>query len=666
MAATYITVTNATTGNLSLVGDEGSPRIYIPAAAGSNSTTINVSVLLGNSLLCTTLASWTTSGNITSTRGSVTLVAADFTAWAQGSDMNRSDYDSDDDTIVDVAESIMVNNPTAVAFGASPYVVLSTDTVLLVTTAGGAVEIDLPAVASSSGRTLVVKDEGGVAATSAITIDPNSTETLDGSATSATITTNFGFMTLFCDGTQWLSNSKSEAHSVLTNTTAVSAATYAVLVTDLNILVDTAGNAVEVDLPAVALSTGRTLVIKDEGGLAATNAITIDPNASETLDGSATSATITTNFGFMTLYCDGTQWITTSKSEAHSVLTNTTAVSTTPYVVLVTDLNLLVDTTGLAIEIDLPAVATSTGRTLVIKDEGGVAATNAITIDPNASETIDGSSTSVVLATNFGYLELYCDGTQWLSLSSSTLTATAQAVANWVGSTTAVAATPYVGLATDEVLLVDGTTISSAVGITLPPPVARKTIKIIDTTGTAATYAITVTQNAADTIDGATSIVMNSNYEALTLISDGTDWFSAQALIRVNEAAGIHFVTRVIGHANLTTSAGAQSFDFGAALPADAVVIGCYIDVTEGFTDGVAGVFTADVGENGGVTDAILNGAAIASIAKVGLPIGATPTGWYAGATIAVNMLATVDVDTATAGALTVYLAYISMDSLLA
>ena len=567
MAATYITVTNATTGNLSLVGDEGSPRIYIPAAAGSNSTTINVSVLLGNSLLCTTLASWTTSGNITSTRGSVTLVAADFTAWAQGSDMNRSDYDSDDDTIVDVAESIMVNNPTAVAFGASPYVVLSTDTVLLVTTAGGAVEIDLPAVASSSGRTLVVKDEGGVAATSAITIDPNSTETLDGSATSATITTNFGFMTLFCDGTQWLSN---------------------------------------------------------------------------------------------------------SKSEAHSVLTNTTAVSTTPYVVLVTDLNLLVDTTGLAIEIDLPAVATSTGRTLVIKDEGGVAATNAITIDPNASETIDGSSTSVVLATNFGYLELYCDGTQWLSLSSSTLTATAQAVANWVGSTTAVAATPYVGLATDEVLLVDLATISGPAAITLPPPVARKTIKIIDTTGGAGSNAITVSQNAAETIDGAASIAMNANYETLTLISDGTNWFSAQALIRaneaqiaLNEAAGIHVATRAVGIADLTAETTNQSFDFAAALPADAVVIGAYLNVTQGFTDGVAGVFTADLGESGAVTDAILNDADIASIAKVGLPIGTTPMGWYGGATLAVDIIGTVDVDTATAGALTVRVAYVSMDSLL-
>ena len=476
MAATYITVTNATSNVLSLVGDNGKPRNDIPATAGSNSININISDLLGNSLLCTTLASWTTSAYITSTRGSTTLTAADFTAWAQGSDMNRSDYDTDDDTVVDTAEAIKVNNPTAVAFAASPYTVLSTDTVLLVDTTAGAVELDLPAVASSSGRTLVIKDEGGNAATNAITIDPNASETLDGSATSATITTAYGHMTIFCDGTQWLSDAGSKAQSVWNGTTE---------------------------------SSGAAVV---------------------------------------------------------------------------------------------------------------------------------------------------------------------QSVANWVGSTTAAnnAGSPYTGAATDECVLVDCS--GGAVAYTLPAPVARKTIKFIDTTGSAGTNNITVSQNAAETIDGATSIVLATNYETLTLISDGTNWFSAEAIIRANEdnttlntAAGVKVASRTVGIADLTAAAGNQSFDFAAALPADAWVLGSYIDVTEAFTDGAAGTFTADLGESGGDTDALIDGADITTaIAKVGTPIGTLGTGFtYAGATLAIDIIGTVNVDTATAGALTVKVAYIRMDSLL-
>ena len=197
MAATYVTVTNATTNILSLVGDNGENRIDISPDAGSNTATIYIRDLLGDSLLCTTLSTWITSGKVTITRGSETLTAAQLTAYIQGADMDRVDYDADDDEIVDTAENIKVANPTAVAAAASPYTVLSTDTYILVDTTAGGVELDLPAVASSSGRTIVVKDEGGVAATNNITIDPNAAETIDGSATSKLITTNFGYLSFF-------------------------------------------------------------------------------------------------------------------------------------------------------------------------------------------------------------------------------------------------------------------------------------------------------------------------------------------------------------------------------------------------------------------------------------------------------------------------------------
>ncbi len=62
--------------------------------------------------------------------------------------------------------------------------------------------------------------------------------------------------------------------------------------------------------------------------------------------------------------------------------------------------------------VNLPAVATSSGRILKIKDAAGSAATNNITLDGNASETIDGATT-FVMNTNYGSATIYCDGAAW-------------------------------------------------------------------------------------------------------------------------------------------------------------------------------------------------------------------------------------------------------------
>jgi hypothetical protein len=59
-----------------------------------------------------------------------------------------------------------------------------------------------------------------------------------------------------------------------------------------------------VNLPAAASNTGRIYNIKNIGAAAT---ITIDPNASETIDG-ATTYTLTTQYESVTLQCDGTAW----------------------------------------------------------------------------------------------------------------------------------------------------------------------------------------------------------------------------------------------------------------------------------------------------------------------------------------------------------------------
>ena len=67
-------------------------------------------------------------------------------------------------------------------------------------------------------------------------------------------------------------------------------------------------------LPPVAESVGYSLTIKkvDTG----TNAITIDGNGSETIDGAATLATLDAQWDVVTIACDGTEWFITSSNIA--------------------------------------------------------------------------------------------------------------------------------------------------------------------------------------------------------------------------------------------------------------------------------------------------------------------------------------------------------------
>lgn len=54
---------------------------------------------------------------------------------------------------------------------------------------------------------------------------------------------------------------------------------------------------------------GRILIIKDASGAAGTNNITFNPAGAITVDGAAT-AVISSNYGALRLYCDGTNWFT--------------------------------------------------------------------------------------------------------------------------------------------------------------------------------------------------------------------------------------------------------------------------------------------------------------------------------------------------------------------
>jgi hypothetical protein len=91
--------------------------------------------------------------------------------------------------------------------------------------------------------------------------------------------------------------------------TTVNAATYDFLTTDyiLHVTYTATAAVTSLTLPTAQCVSGRTLIIKDAGGNAGTNNITIDTEGAETIDGENTLV-ISSDYGAYTLYSDGSNW----------------------------------------------------------------------------------------------------------------------------------------------------------------------------------------------------------------------------------------------------------------------------------------------------------------------------------------------------------------------
>lgn len=81
---------------------------------------------------------------------------------------------------------------------------------------------------------------------------------------------------------------------------------YTATVDDRVIVASSNGGAFTITLPAASGAEGMILtVIKDDANA---NAVTLDGNGAETIDGNATVATIDARYDTITLYCNGTEW----------------------------------------------------------------------------------------------------------------------------------------------------------------------------------------------------------------------------------------------------------------------------------------------------------------------------------------------------------------------
>lgn len=86
------------------------------------------------------------------------------------------------------------------------------------------------------------------------------------------------------------------------------ATTYTALVTDYIIGVSTTSFAVTVNLPPTSLvGIGKVYEIRDIGGSATSNIITIDPFSTQKINGDTTKG-ISTNYGSVKVVTDGYNW----------------------------------------------------------------------------------------------------------------------------------------------------------------------------------------------------------------------------------------------------------------------------------------------------------------------------------------------------------------------
>jgi len=91
-------------------------------------------------------------------------------------------------------------------------------------------------------------------------------------------------------------------------------------------------------------------------------------------------------------------------------ITHKRRVVSSNYSISANDYYVGVDTTSNTVKVTLPtATSLLDGQTVIVKDEGGAADVNHITISGSASDTIDGQN-QVVLESPFASIQLYCNG----------------------------------------------------------------------------------------------------------------------------------------------------------------------------------------------------------------------------------------------------------------
>lgn len=90
--------------------------------------------------------------------------------------------------------------PVAITDADSPYDVLPDAVVVYADSTAGGITINLPAVASSAGRMLAIKTVGSA---NTVTLDPATTEQIEGGSTLVLTSSTLDGVIIHCDGSAW-------------------------------------------------------------------------------------------------------------------------------------------------------------------------------------------------------------------------------------------------------------------------------------------------------------------------------------------------------------------------------------------------------------------------------------------------------------------------------
>jgi hypothetical protein len=167
--------------------------------------------------------------------------------------------------------------------------------------------------------------------------------------------------------------------------------------------------------------------------------------------------------------------------------------------------------------------APDSGIIWTVTDTVGDAGSNNITINATGGQLIDGASSSTI-STNNGRVSLKSTGSGWTVLSNSV-----DANPGGGGSSRGIldvqtqktadhTATP------GDLILVNLVSAGADVTVTLPAASDNAEV-VVKIAGAANGYVVTVDADGSETIDGAATKTMDSDYESMHVVSDGSNWW---------------------------------------------------------------------------------------------------------------------------------------------
>ena len=307
----------------------------------------------------------------------------------------------------------------ATAFSSSAktanYTATTSDNTIHFDTTAAGYTLTLPAASGNAGLEYSVKK---LVAANTLTIDANASETIDGALT-LVLSSQYDAVQIKCDGSNWHVLARGATVGGGSGTvTSVSAITLGTTGTDLS---STVANATTT--PVITLNV-PTASATNRGALSAADWSTFNGKQAalslaagvQTFLGTPSSANLLaamtdeTGTGLLVFGTSPTIATPTITGKATLAgLVGAASTKTANYTLTTSDHYILADATSGNLTLTLPAASGNAGLQYHITK---TTAANQVIIDPNASETINGSSTFTIYATHDGLI-IECDGVGW-------------------------------------------------------------------------------------------------------------------------------------------------------------------------------------------------------------------------------------------------------------